>query len=225
MKKVRKINSGAVLISLAAAVNTARWVGVFTVTETAPAWLTNFLMPVLGILSGLCMGIVMAAGIAFIFHRLGGMQPFTPKGKPIIRFWGAMMAGVVILAASVYLLYPWVLAFIPSQLTGTIGNKTAWSVASVLAADMLIVALALVDKRSASFTDAPAMLNDAQHRSSTAPVKKKPFHRICECGRVFDKHPQYSGHCRVCVAHHLATGKQIPDPRTQKEYAVQVQED
>jgi hypothetical protein len=151
MKKIKLPNFGTVLLGLAALVNMARWVGVFTVSQNGPAW-TSQLLPFLDAISGLFTGLTVAGGLAFVTHRLGGLQPFTPKGRPIMRFWGAAVSAASILIMSAFLLPPYVRMTMPDELKAQIGNLDVWSVMAVLVGDLIIVAIALADSKAAGFT-------------------------------------------------------------------------
>lgn len=149
--KTKHLNFGTILLSLAALVNLARWVGVFTMSDTAPTWVQD-VIPVLDAISGLFTGLTVAGGLAFVAHRLGTLQPFTPKGKPVMRFWGAVVSAFSILVMSAFLLPPYVRMTMPVELRAEIGNLPVWSVMAVLVGDLIIVAIALADSKSAGFT-------------------------------------------------------------------------
>lgn len=149
--KVKLPNFGTILLGLAAVVNLARWVGMFTLSDTAPAWVLN-IIPILEAVSGLMTGLTIAGGLAFVAHRMGGLQPFTPKGKPQMRFWGALISGASILVMSAFLLPPYVRMMTPEKLRVEIADLRAWSVMAVLVGDLIIVAIALADGKSAGFT-------------------------------------------------------------------------
>jgi len=158
MKK--KFHFGTVLLVLAGLVNLARWTGLFTFSEHAPAWIQD-VIPVLDVISGLFTGLAIAGGLAFVSHRLGALQPFTPTGKLVMRFWGTAISGLAILIMSAFLLPPYIRMTTPAELRAEIHDLDTWSVMSVLVGDLIIVAVALADAKSAGFT-----------RSAPEPKKK-----------------------------------------------------
>jgi hypothetical protein len=149
--KIKNLNFGTILLGLAALVNLARWVGIYTFSANAPAWVRE-IIPILDAISGLFTGLTIAGGLAFVAHRLGGLQPFTPKGRPVMRFWGAAVSGITILVLSAFLLPPYVRMTMPNELRAEIPNLKIWSVMAVLVGDLIIVAIALADSKSAGFT-------------------------------------------------------------------------
>jgi len=170
MKKIKKtnLNFGSILLAFAALVNLARWVGIYTFTEHAPAWVQT-IIPILDAVSGLFTGLVIAGGLAFLSHRMGTLQPFTPKGKPVMRFWMTVFSGLAILVMSAFLLPPYVRMTMPAELRMEIGNLKVWSVMAVLVGDLIVVALAGADSKSAGFTrSAPLseVSESAAHRSA-----------------------------------------------------------
>jgi len=146
-----KLNFGTLLLGLAALVNLARWVGIYTFTEHAPLWVFE-IIPVLDAISGLFTGLVIAGGLAFIAHRLGSLQPFTPKGKPVMRFWMTAISGLAILVMSAFLLPPYVRMTMPDELRVEIKNLEVWSTMAVLVGDLIVVAIAGADSKAAGFT-------------------------------------------------------------------------
>jgi hypothetical protein len=148
---MKKLNFGTLLLSFAVLVNLARWVGVYTFTDHAPAWV-RILIPILDAISGLFTGLVIAGGLAFVSHRLGALQPLTPKGKPIMRFWMTALSGLAILVMSAFLLPPYVRMTMPDELRVEIQDLGVWSVMAVLVGDLIVVAIAGADAKSAGFT-------------------------------------------------------------------------
>lgn len=140
--KFPKISFGTALLILAALVNVPRWVGVYTFGSYV--WLNG--------LSGFSMGLAMAAGLAFTFHRVGQMQPLTPKGRPVMRFWLGLLAGIIILGVSVYLLPPYILESMPPEFKQQLTNPSLWSTLSVVAADLLVVMISAIDSKAAGWT-------------------------------------------------------------------------
>lgn len=172
-----KINFGTVLLGSAGLVNLARWIGLFTFTENAPTWVKE-VIPVLDAVSGAFTGLVIAGGLAFIAHRLGALQPFTPKGKPIMRFWITAISGLSILIMSVFLLPPYIRMTMPDELKQEIKNLDTWSAMAVLVGDLIVVAIAGADAKSAGFTRSTdeqplsKSLSDSSGVSSGKPAKK-----------------------------------------------------
>lgn len=149
--KIKLPNFGTVLLGFAALVNLARWVGIYTFTNNSPDWVEN-LIPVLDAISGVFTGLVIAGGLVFISHRLGALQPFTPKGKPVMRFWMTAIGGISILVMSAFLLPPYVRMTMPQALRNEIQDLNVWSVMAVLVGDLIVVAIAGADSKAAGFT-------------------------------------------------------------------------
>ncbi len=173
---MRKVKFGTVLLILAGLVNLARWTGLFIFSDHAPDWIQN-VIPVLDAISGLFTGFAIAGGLAFVSHRLGSLQPFTPKGRLVMRFWGTAVSELAILVMSAFLLPPYVRMTMPGQLRVEISNLTAWSVMAVLVGDLIIVAIALADAKSAGFTRSkverkPAVRSAKGSGRSAKPSKK-----------------------------------------------------
>ncbi len=167
--KIKLPNFGTVLLGFAALVNLARWVGIYTFTNNSPSWVQE-LIPVLDAISGLCTGLVIAGGLAFISHRLGALQPLTPKGKPVMRFWITAICGMAILVMSAFLLPPYVRMTMPEVLREEIGNLHVWSVMAVLVGDLIVVAIAGADSKAAGFTRS----TDEQKPSESLSGTSKP---------------------------------------------------
>jgi hypothetical protein len=157
MKKTshKQISFGTILLVLAALVNLARWTGLFTFSDHAPSWIRD-VIPVLDVISGLFTGLAIAGGLAFVVHRLGSLQAFTPKGRPIMRFWTSVISALAILILSAFLLPPYIRMSTPADLRAQISDLNTWSVMAVLVGDLIIVAVAAVDSRSAGFTRSKA---------------------------------------------------------------------
>lgn len=147
----KRIGFGTILLVLAALVNLARWTGLFAFSDHAPTWIQD-VIPVLDAISGLFTGLAIAGGLAFVVHRLGSQQPFTPKGKPIMRFWTSVVSALAILVLSAFLLPPYIRMSTPAALRAQISDINTWSVMAVLVGDLIIVAIAAVDSKSAGFT-------------------------------------------------------------------------
>lgn len=150
MKKNKALNFGLILLVLAALVNLPRWTGLFVYSDHAPSWIRT-VIPVLDALGGLFAGLAIAGGLAFVSHKIGGLQPFTPKGRPVMRFWGAVVSEIVILVFSAFILPPYIRMTTPADLRVEIPSIGTWSVMSVLVGDLIIVAVALADGKAAGF--------------------------------------------------------------------------
>ena len=209
MKKPKDLKFGTILLSLAALVNLARWTGLFTFSDHAPAWVRE-VIPFLDTISGLFTGLAIAGSLAFVSHRLGMLQPFTPKGRPVMRFWGALVSEVLILVLSAFLLPPYIRMTTPAQLRAEISDLGTWSVMAVLVGDLIIVAIALADGKSAGFTrskpERPKKTRSA--KSSGRSVKKKSLSKSLSeipcgyagagCPRTFASQNAANAHARTC---------------------------
>jgi hypothetical protein len=178
-RKPIKITFGTILLIVAGLVNLGRWIGVFAATESAPAWMTDYVLPVMGIVSAISMGVVMMASTAFISYRLGRMRPFREikrRGREEYRrmvnvpFWVASFAGVAILGMSIFLLWPYVRMVMPAQLLALLGTEASarmWSILAVTVSDLVVMAIALADSDAASFTAThSAKTSDADSETS-----------------------------------------------------------
>ncbi len=179
---MKKIQFSTILLVLAALVNLARWTGLFIFSDHAPAWATA-VIPVLDALSGLFTGFAIAGGLAFVSHRLGSLQPFTPKGRPVMRFWGTALSELAILIMSAFLLPPYIRMTTPAQLRAEISNLNVWSVMAVLVGDLIIVAIALADAKSAGFTRSKAERHPATRsaKGSGRSAKRSKKAAIVHC--------------------------------------------
>ncbi len=205
-QKKRPLKFGTILLALAALVNLARWVGVFTVNENASAWVQTVIPP-LGAISGIFSGLVIAGGLAFVAHRLGGLQPFTAKGRPVMRFWGAVMSASGILIMSAWILPPYVRMTMPDELRAEIGNLTAWSVMTVLVGDLIIVAIALADAKAAGFTrsnDEPPQSKSQKQKSGRSAKRSESQATVpclyagTGCERMFGSQNAANAHAKSC---------------------------
>lgn len=204
-KKSKSLSFGTVLLALATLVNLARWTGLFVFSDHAPIWVRD-VIPALDVISGLFTGLAIAGGLAFVVHRLGSLQPFTPKGRPIMRFWGAAVSAVAILALSAFLLPPYIRMTTPAELRAEISDLGTWSVMAVLVGDLIIVAVALADARSAGFTrskvERPAKTRSAKGSGRSAKPSKKAATVHCRyegagCKRTGSQ-PQMNAHAGKC---------------------------
>ena len=210
MKKKLQLNFGMTLLIFSAFANMARWIGMFTIADDAPAWVMD-IIPTLGAISGLVSGLSVAGGLAFIAHRLGALQPFTPKGKPVMRFWGSLFLAILIVVMSAFLLPPYVRMMTPERLRVEIVNIDLWSVMSVLVGDLIIIAVALSDSKSAGFTRsssldtkapvAPVRSADKKNRSAKPSGRSADFpcsHASAGCSRKFATQNSANAHSARC---------------------------
>ena len=199
--KLKNLKFGTILLVLGALVNLPRWTGLFVFSDHAPAWIGD-VIPVLDTIGGLFAGLAIAGALAFAAHRLGSLQPFTPKGKPVMRFWGTLVSTISILVLSAFLLPPYIRMTTPAQLRVEIADLRSWSVMAVLVGDLIIVAVALADARSAGFTrskvERPQKNRSARGKSRSAKTK------IVECryaGAGCERtgsQPAMNAHARSC---------------------------
>jgi hypothetical protein len=140
--------------------NIPLWIGAFSSTETQSAvseWIQLVMMPVLGSVAGMMMGLTSAAGLVFVISRLATMQPTIERkvrGKDEYRtitntrYWMTVGVLVTLLVVSIALLSAYELG----RLSGTdslydvLGSTWArwWAVGRVLAADLILAGVALV---------------------------------------------------------------------------------
>jgi hypothetical protein len=151
---------GIFLLITGALSNVTLWVGAFVATEaqgSVSVWVRNAFLPVLGGISGLAMGITVAAGLVYVIAKLNNMKPTNErkvrgkdeyKSTPNIRFYGAWSAIVMLLVISPALLAPYVYMTISGagSLFQVLGEMWAgvWSVGRIVAADLAMGAVALV---------------------------------------------------------------------------------
>jgi len=199
MKKIKGLNFGTALLVLAALVNLARWTGLYTFSDHAPTWIRDVL-PILDAISGLFTGLAVAGGLAFVSHHLGRLQPFTPKGRPVMRFWGAIMSEIGILIMSAFLLPPYIRMTTPAELRAEISDLNSWSVMAVLVGDLIIVAIALADGRSAGFTHSK---DGRTQKSHTAKKQQRTATQSNAHGRTY---PRKCDHCTEMLRSANAVG-------------------
>jgi len=151
---------GLLLLITGALANITIWIGAFVATESqgpVGAWVHSSLLPVLGGISGLAMGITVTAGLVYVLGRLGRMKPTTEhkmRGKkkyqtvPNMRFYGAWASIILLLIISPAMLAPYVFMTISGagSLYAVLGERWAgiWSVGRIIAADLAMSAVALV---------------------------------------------------------------------------------
>lgn len=159
-KKKLQVDFGLVLLVTGALANIPLWVGAFVSTEaggSVSVWIQEYALPLLGSVSALAMGFTTAFGLVYVISALGRMQPtFERKmrGKDEYkthtnyRFYGALLAIVLLLSISMALLSPLALMMVSgkSTLYSVLGSQWAgwWSFGRVAAADLALGAIALV---------------------------------------------------------------------------------
>jgi hypothetical protein len=155
-----KIDLGIILLITGASANITLWIGAFVSSETAGpvgTWIQQWLLPILGGISGLAMAFTVAVGIVYVIAKLNTMKPTIErkargkKGRikrmPNIRYyigWGVI---VLLLVISLVLLSPVVYMALSGVATLflVLGDWAGlWSVVRVLAADLAVGAVALV---------------------------------------------------------------------------------
>jgi hypothetical protein len=218
----KRISFGTILLVLAALVNLARWTGLFAFSDHAPSWVRD-VIPVLDVISGLFTGLAIAGGLAFVVHRLGSLQAFTPKGKPIMRFWTSVVSTLAILILSAFLLPPYIRMSTPAELRAQISDLNTWSVMAVLVGDLIIVAVAAVDSKSAGFTrsksERPPKARSAKGSGRSAKTSKKAATVHCRyegagCKRTGTQ-AAMNAHARSCP--YKPTISMPEESRSQKE--------
>lgn len=167
MKKQEKKNTphlafdlGLLLLLTGGLANVTIWVGAFVSSEAGGpigTWVHNTLLPILGGISGLAMGITVTGGLVYVLARINRMKPSSERkvrGKkkyqtiPNVRYYTAWGAIILLLVISPALLAPYVYMTISGavSLFAVLGATGAgvWSVGRVLAADLALAAVAMV---------------------------------------------------------------------------------
>lgn len=155
-----KVDFGLVLLVTGALANIPLWIGAFISTEAqgpVSAWINEYALPLLGSVSALAMGFTTAGGLIYVLSALGRMQPTYERklrGKDEYkthtnyRFFGALLAIVLLLSISLALLTPMGLMLLSGKPTlySVLGTQWAgwWSFGRVAAADLALGAIALV---------------------------------------------------------------------------------
>jgi len=140
--------------------NITIWIGAFVATEaqgSISVWVRNAFLPILGGISGLAMGITVAASLVYVISKLSEMKPTIErkvrgkdevKSTPNIRFYGAWTAIILLLVISPALLAPHVYMTMSGaeSLFQVLGSywTAVWSVGRIIAADLAMSAVALV---------------------------------------------------------------------------------
>jgi hypothetical protein len=160
MKKTEKPNKhkfqfdlGLFLLITGALANVTLWIGAFVATEAdgpIGAWVREVLLPILGGISGLSMGITVTVGLVYVLARLNHLKPTVEqkvkgtkkkyKTVPNPRFYTAWGSIILLLIISPALLGPYVFMVIAGKenLYAVLGDwwARAWSVARIIAADL-----------------------------------------------------------------------------------------
>jgi hypothetical protein len=231
-KNTPSLDFGTFLLITGALANVTLWIGAFVSTEAqgpVSLWIREFAIPVLGGISGLSMGITVAAGLVFVLSHLSKMPASFERKvrgkdevKTIInfRFYGAAVAIVLLILISPLLLAPYVYMTIADKasLFEVLGTSwsPAWSVGRILAADLALGAIALVHGVQFGAAAGPARATDgastAAHSDGGANSTPKKSAKVatdmraCDlgCGMTF-KWPQGKGahmkkyHPELCV--------------------------
>lgn len=162
-KKARKpvhLDLGIFLLGTGALANITIWIGAFVATESKGfigEWVRTNLLPVLGGISGLSMGLTVTIGLVFVLAKLAGMKPSIEhkvrgkdeyKSVPNVRYYGAWAAIGILMIISPVLLAPYIFMTISGavSLFAVLGDTWArvWSVGRIVAADLALGAIALV---------------------------------------------------------------------------------
>lgn len=160
MKKIN-FDLGLVLLITGALANVTMWIGAFVSTEEqgpVSLWVRDVLLPILGGISGLSMGITVTVGLVYVLARLGRLQPTVDrkvrgtktkfKTVPNARFYTAWGSVILLLVISPALLAPYVFMIISGadSIYLVLGDSwaRAWSVGRIVAADLAMAAVAMV---------------------------------------------------------------------------------
>lgn len=160
-KKRFELDLGLVLLITGALANVTIWIGAFVATEAdgpIGIWVRNVLLPILGGVSGLSMGITVTAGLVYVLARLSKLRPNVDrkvkgtkkkyKSIPNVSFYTAWAAVILLLIISPALLAPYVFMIISGSrsIYEVLGDTwaRAWSVGRIIAADLAMSAVALV---------------------------------------------------------------------------------
>jgi hypothetical protein len=151
---------GLALLLTGGLANVTIWIGAFVSSEASGpigTWVHSVLLPVLGGVSGLAMGITVTGGLVYVLARINRMKPSSERkvrGKkkyqtvPNARYYTAWGAIILLLIISPALLAPYVYMTISGavSLFAVLGATGAgvWSVGRVLAADLALAAVAMV---------------------------------------------------------------------------------
>lgn len=177
------LDLGLLLLLTGGLANVTIWIGAFVSSEAEGpigAWVHNVLLPLLGGISGLSMGITVTGGLVYVLARINRMKPSTERkvkgtkkkyqSVPNARYYTAWAAIILLLVISPMLLAPYVYMTISgaASLFAVLGATWAgaWSVGRVLAADLALAAVAMVHG-----VQLPAVGSATQARTAS---KEKP---------------------------------------------------
>lgn len=192
-KKPLQIDLGIFLLITGALSNITIWIGAFVSTETAGPvgeWVRQWLLPILGGASGLAMGFTVAVGLVYVIAKLNTMKSTVERkvaGKkkgvkkiktmPNRRYEMGWTAIILLLAISPALLAPYVYMTITGATTlfVVLGDWAGlWSVGRILAADLAMGAVALVQGvhlPSNAHASGPAGASNSATQSGSQPVR------------------------------------------------------
>lgn len=186
-----KIDLGSLLLITGALANVTMWIGAFSSTEAqgpVSMWINGYLLPTLGSLSGLAMGITAVSGLIFILARIASMQPTyerKTRGKDEYktyvnyRYWMTVGVLALLVVVSWALLAP----FAFSQLSGAANLYQVmgvtwsrwWSIGRVVAADLVIGGVALVQgAHPGAQNDSKPKANQSQETGKAGKKKATP---------------------------------------------------
>lgn len=193
IKKPFQIDLGIFLLITGALSNITIWIGAFVSTETAGPvgdWVRQWLLPILGGVSGLAMGFTVAVGLVYVIAKLNAMRPTVDRkvaGKkkgtkkiktmPNRRYVMGWAAIILLLGISPALLAPYVYMTISGTTTLflVLGDWAGlWSVGRILAADLAMGAVALVQGvhlPSNAPANAPTSTVTSAPQSGSQPVR------------------------------------------------------
>jgi len=228
-KKI-SIDFGTVLLITGGLANITMWIGAFSSTEAkgpVGTWISAYLLPILGSVSGLAMGITAVAGLILVLVRLSAMQPTYERKvrgkdeyKTLVnyRYWMTVGVLVLMVIASWALLAP----FAFTQLSGSdslytvMGDRWSrwWAFGRIVAADLVLGGIALVrgTHAGANRTAGDGATSNTQsdgkqptaNRSARSAKKSKPqSNTACRfagagCARTFASQNAANAHARSC---------------------------
>ena len=224
------IEFGTILLITGALANVPLWIGAFASSEAqspVSQWIDGTALPVLGSLAALAMGFTAAFGLVFVLGHLGKMSPTIErkvrgkdeyKSSPNYRYYMALGAVGLLLIISVVLLSPVALMIVSgnSTLYGVLGSQWAgaWSVGRVLAADLALGAVALVQGvhlgavAGAKTATQGNPQSDSKSVAAKPAIKKLPLSEslsktVCRyagagCARTFASQNAANAHARTC---------------------------
>lgn len=230
IKKHINFDFGTFLLITGGLANITMWIGAFSSTEAkgpVGEWIAAYLLPILGSVSGLAMGITAVAGLVLVLVRLSAMQPTYERKvrgkdeyKTLVnyRYWLTAGVLVLLLIASWALLAPFAFA----QLSGSnnlylvMGDSWSrwWAFGRIVAADLVLGGIALV---SGSHPGANRSTGDATQSNTQSDGKQPTANRSARsakkisplsntpcrfagagCARTFASQNAANAHARTC---------------------------